>query len=219
MCGDPITSQDTCERAASELSGNWTNATKIHAELAPQGCFTTQEGLYFNSVGSLLSSFKFAKSLCRLKEVTSGTAFRLPIPDTLTIDACGTRRSVRTYDIPASDLEAAIGLVGSGSALRVKSGTAVLSKTQNIGVDLVILGQPWEGGSEPLTLLDLNLHQIQVHVMRASNVDATSMHRLCNVHQHPRSMQPMHRVTTYMQHAHAHISEALTPPGLTCTTS
>ena len=149
------------------------NATALKADLAPKGCFVASDGgLYFNTVGRLDSKYSFAKSLCKLKPIGDSASFTLPPPSVESIDACGARRTLHTYDIRAEDFELAIlGLAPncSACALRVGNGTAVLSKDLSIGggydFDLVVLAQqPWRSASshQPMTDLDLNLHHVTV---------------------------------------------------------
>ena len=148
------------------------NATALKAEMAPKGCFVTSDGgLYFNTAGLLDSTYSFAKSLCKLRAIVNSAGFTLPPPSAESIDACGVRRVLRTYDIRAKEFELAVLALApncSACALRVSKGTAVLSKDLSIGggydFDLVVLAQqPWRNASsQPMTSLDLNLHHVTV---------------------------------------------------------
>ena len=73
-CGDPLESVKGCQAAAADL-GLATDVTMFKNRVAPQGCFVDLNNLtYFNQAGSGTSKYNFLKSLCKLKDVSSGAS-------------------------------------------------------------------------------------------------------------------------------------------------
>ena len=170
-CGNALGTVERCESAAAEL-GLAAIATVLSAVIAPGGCFTTADGsLYFNKGGSSFSSAQFAKSLCELNQATN---LALPKAKDQLIHACGKSRLLPTYDVQASQLDAAVRKIASncrGCAIRIANGTASLSKDLPIGglydkLDMVIVGQPWQKSSQPLVTWSLNHHHIALSTGR-----------------------------------------------------
>ena len=167
-CGFPLKTAVACEHAAGELGHDTNNATVFSNQGAPTGCFVTvDKQLYFNqAAGRTNSNFDFAKSLCNLNNVPPKTLKETSVA----IQACGRNRTMPMYDIAPTQLDAVLRnrslMKGCNPcALRlVGEGMAALSKNLGFGgdgdLDLVIMGQPWAGHTEPQTVFDLNMHSL-----------------------------------------------------------